>query len=127
MKKIIPLAFFIVVFCCVMALGSGSCKKANYDEIFSENHSVRLYHVGALNIAAGQPAQFAVELSPNTNPDDVVAVFTTDEGDVVKSPQAKSVYITFNRSGHHTLGVKVYLPGVSDRILCQNQMSLEVK
>lgn len=127
MKKTIPMAFIIVAFCCIIALGLGSCRKANNDEIFSENHSVRLYRVGQLNIAAGQPAQFAVELSPNLNPNDVVAVFTTDEGEVVKSAQAKSVYITFNRSGLHKLGVKVYLPGVSDRILCQSQLSIEVK
>ena len=126
MNKAILLAFCIVVLCCVTALGLGSCKKADYSEIFSENHSVSLYHVGQWSVVAGQPAQFAVEVS-GVNPDDVVAVFTTDEGDVVKSPQAKSVHITYNRPGYHKLGVKIYLPGVNDKVLCQNQISFEVK
>ncbi|RPJ62584.1 MAG: hypothetical protein EHM12_04300 [Dehalococcoidia bacterium] len=127
MKKVIPLAFCIVVLCCMVALGLGSCKKAEYNEILSENHSCWLSHVGPLSIAAGQPAQYAVDLSPNIKPDDVVAVFTTDEGEVVKSPQAKSVYITYQRPGYHTLEVKIYLSGVRDRVLCQDEISFQVK
>ena len=127
MKKVIPLAFCAVVFCCIIALGLGSCKKADYSEILSENHSVRLKYAGSFNINHGVPAQFSVDLSPNINPEDIVAVFTTDEGEVVKSPQGKSVYVTFTRLGAHTLDVKVYLQGVRDRVLCQDMITVTVK
>jgi hypothetical protein len=127
MKKVIPLAFCIVVCCCTMALGLGSCKRADYSEIFSENRSVVLKYVSHFNIATGVPAQFSIDLSPNINPEDVVAVFTTDEGEVVKSPQGKSAYVTFKRPGTHTLDVKVYLQGVRDRVLCQDMMTVSVK
>jgi len=127
MKRVIPLALCIAFILCLMLLGLSSCKKADYSEILSENHSVRLLYASDYNISTGVPAQFAVDLSWNIKPEDVVAVFTTDEGEVVKSPQAKSAFVTFNRPGNHTLEVKIYLQGVRDRVLCQDEMSVKVK
>ena len=127
MKKVVPLALGVVVVCCILALGLGSCKKADYSDILSENHSVRLKYASSFVITHGVPAQFSIDLSHNINPEDVVAVFTTDEGQVVKSPQGKSAYVTFTRPGAHTLDVKVYLQGMRDRVLCQDMTTIDVK
>lgn len=127
MKKVVLLAFCAVVLCGIMALGLGSCKKADYSELLSENRSVRLKYTGDWSINHGVPAQFALNLSPNINPEDIVAVFTTDEGEVVKSPQGKSVYVTFTRPGTHTLDVKIYLQGMREKVLCQDMTTVTVK
>jgi hypothetical protein len=130
MKKVVPLVFCTVVLCCIMALGLGSCRKADYSEILSENHSVSLRYamIGQpAAIYAGEPARFAVDLSWNTDLDDVVAVYTSDEGEVVKSPRAGTADIIFKRPGTHILEVKIYVQGMRDRVLCQDKMKVEVK
>jgi hypothetical protein len=85
-----------------------------------------LDHVGTTSIDSGYPALFGVTVKGKF-PSDILAIYYTDDGQVIESTYAKSVNITFKTAGNHKITVKIVSASNRNQILAQDEKVFPVR